>query len=72
MTFSAAILAMTADDGTKLVPLTMGTGLAVLLASKFIGANIMRLIQWRLARQENSASVSALIEKPAVLTIERN
>lgn len=72
VTFSAAILAMTADDGTKLVPLTMGTGLAVLLAAKFIGANIMRLIQWRLARQENLASVGALIEKPAVLTIERN
>ena len=63
---------MTAADGTKLVPLTMGTGLAVLLVAKFIGANIMRLIQWRLASRENSASVGALIEKPAVLTIERN
>ena len=72
VTFSAAILAMTAADGTKLVPLTMGTGLAILLAAKFIGANIMRLIQWRLANRENSASVGALIEKPAVLTIERN
>ena len=72
VTFSAAVLAFTNADGTSAVPLSMGAGLAVLLIAKVIGANIMRLIQWRLASRENSASIGALIEKPAVLTIERN
>ena len=58
--------------GTATLALIACLQSTVLLAAKFIGANIMRLIQWRLASRENSASVGALIEKPAVLTIERN
>ena len=71
VTFSAAVLAFSGADGSGGVPLSMGAGLAVLLIAKVIGANIMRLIQWKMAlRQESS---KALLQTSAVaVTIERN
>ena len=71
VTFSAAVLAFTNADGTSAVPLSMGAGLAVLLIAKVIGANIMRLIQLRIALREKARSQSPAIN-PAVITIERN
>ena len=71
VTFSAAVLAFTGADGSGGVPLSMGAGLAVLLIAKVIGANIMRLIQWKMALREESSK--ALLQPSAVaVTIERN
>lgn len=71
VTFSAAVLAFSNADGSSAVPLSMGTGLAVLLIAKVIGANIMRLIQLRIAQREKAATAS-LQTSPVALTIERN
>lgn len=71
VTFSAAVLAFSNADGSSAVPLSMGTGLAVLLIAKVIGANIMRLIQLRIAQRETIATAS-LQTSPVALTIERN
>lgn len=71
VTFSAAVLAFTGADGSGGVPLSMGAGLAVLLIAKVIGANIMRLIQWKMALQEESPKVLPQTSAVAV-TIERN
>lgn len=71
VTFSAAVLAFSNADGSGTVPLSMGTGLAVLLIAKVIGANIMRLIQLRIAQREKVAAAS-LQTSPVALTIERN
>lgn len=71
VTFSAAVLAFSNADGSSAVPLSMGTGLAVLLIAKVIGANIMRLIQLRIAQHETIATAS-LQTSPVALTIERN
>ena len=71
VTFSAAVLAFSNADGSGTVPLSMGTGLAVLLIAKVIGANIMRLIQLRIAQREKIATTS-LQTSPVALTIERN
>lgn len=71
VTFSAAVLAFSNADGSGSVPLSMGTGLAVLLIAKVIGANIMRLIQLRMARREKNNS-AMLQTSPVVVTIERN
>lgn len=71
VTFSAAVLAFSGADGSGGVPLSMGAGLAVLLIAKVIGANIMRLIQWKMALREESSK--ALLQPSAVIvTIERN
>ena len=71
VTFSAAVLAFSGADGSGGVPLSMGAGLAVLLIAKVIGANIMRLIQWKMALREESSK--ALLQPSAVtVTIERN
>ena len=71
VTFSAAVLAFSGADGSGGVPLSMGAGLAVLLIAKVIGANIMRLIQWKMALREESSK--ALLQTSAVaVTIERN
>lgn len=71
VTFSAAVLAFSNADGSSAVPLSMGTGLAILLIAKVIGANIMRLIQLRIAQRETLATAS-LQTSPVALTIERN
>ena len=71
VTFSAAVLAFSNADGSSAVPLSMGTGLAVLLIAKVIGANIMRLIQLRIAQRETIATTS-LQTSSVALTIERN
>ena len=71
VTFSAAVLAFTGADGSGGVPLSMGAGLAVLLSAKVIGANIMRLIQWKMALREESPKVLPQTSAVAV-TIERN
>lgn len=71
VTFSAAVLAFSNADGSSAVPLSMGTGLAVLLIAKVIGANIMRLIQLRIAQRETIATAS-LQTSPVALTIERS
>ena len=71
VTFSAAVLAFSNADGSGTVPLSMGTGLAVLLIAKVIGANIMRLIQLRIAQREKVSTVS-LQTSSVTLTIERN
>lgn len=71
VTFSAAVLAFTGADGSGGVPLSMGAGLAVLLIAKVIGANIMRLIQWKMALREESPKVLPQTSAVAV-TIERN
>ena len=71
VTFSAAVLAFSGADGSGGVPLSMGAGLAVLLIAKVIGANIMRLIQWKMALREESSK--DLLQTSAVaVTIERN
>ena len=71
VTFSAAVLGFSGADGSGGVPLSMGAGLAVLLIAKVIGANIMRLIQWKMALREESSK--ALLQPSAVaVTIERN
>ena len=71
VTFSAAVLAFSGADGSGGVPLWMGAGLAVLVIAKVIGANIMRLIQWKMALREESSK--ALLQPSAVaVTIERN
>ena len=71
VTFSAAVLAFSGADGSGAVPLSMGAGLAVLLIAKVIGANIMRLIQWKMALREESSK--DLLQTSAVaVTIERN
>lgn len=71
VTFSAAVLAFTGPDGTTTVPLSMGTGLAVLLVAKVIGANIMRLIQARMALREKK-NETAPVAAPVTISIERN
>lgn len=71
VTFSAAVLAFTGADGSGGVPLSMGAGLAVLLIAKVIGANIMRLIQWKMVLREESPKVLPQTSAVAV-TIERN
>lgn len=71
VTFSAAVLAFSNADGSGTVPLSMGTGLAVLLIAKVIGANIMRLIQLRIDQREK-ISTTSLQTSPVALTIERN
>lgn len=71
VTFSAAVLAFTNPDGTGAVPLSMGTGLAVLLIAKVIGANIMRLIQARMALREKRSESSPTVS-PVTISIERN
>lgn len=71
VTFSAAVLAFSNADGSSAVPLSMGTGLAILLIAKVIGANIMRLIQLRIAQRKTLATAS-LQTSPVALTIERN
>ena len=58
-------------DGTTTVPLSMGTGLAVLLVAKVIGANIMRLIQARKALREKK-NETAPVAAPVTISIERN
>ena len=67
----AAVLAFTGPDGTTTVPLSMGTGLAVLLVAKVIGANIMRLIQARMALREKK-NETAPVAAPVTISIERN
>lgn len=72
VTFSAAVLAMTDSTGAQLVPLSMGMGLMVLLIAKVVGANIMRLIQWRLEARQSKSAASDLAASPVTLTVERN
>lgn len=75
ITFSALVFALQNADGSPALPITMGTGLAVLLGSKFVGANLMRVLL-ALADKRQSAKdakeAQAAVPAVATVTIERN
>ena len=64
ITYGAVLFGLTTATGEVAVPLSIGLGLGVLLVNKFLAANVMRILQKRLALKKAQTQSSTALHTP--------